>query len=42
MKSFLNFFQRIRRYFRGISIASGLFLIIVGILIIFRGGIVWK
>jgi len=42
INTFLNFFQRIRRYLRGISIASGLFLIIVGLLIIFQGGSVWR
>lgn len=39
INTFLNFFQRIRRYLRGISIASGLLLIIVGFLVIFRGGV---
>jgi len=42
INTFLNFFQRIRKYLRKISIASGLLLIAIGFLIIFRGGIVWR
>lgn len=42
INTFLNFFQRIRRYLRGISIASGLLLIIVGLLLIFRGALIWR
>ncbi|MBU4561529.1 cytochrome c biogenesis protein CcdA [bacterium] len=38
INTFLNFFQKIRKYFKAISIASGLLLITIGLLIIFQGG----